>query len=45
VWIDGTRLRAASAVVACGKHEVKIGAHGKVHAVDVPCGGELKLAR
>jgi cytoskeletal protein RodZ len=45
VWVDGTRLRASSAVIQCGKHEVKVGARGKVHTIDVPCGGEVRVAR
>jgi hypothetical protein len=45
VWLDGQKIAAASATVACGTHQIKIGAHGKAHAVDIPCGGELKLSR
>ncbi len=45
VWLDGQKLGAATATVACGSHQLKIGAHGKAHAVDVPCGGELKVSR
>ncbi len=45
VWIDGTRVLAPTAVITCGKHQVKIGARGKAHSVDVPCGGELRIAR
>lgn len=45
VWLDGQKLNAASATVPCGKHQVKIGAHGRVHAVDVPCGGEVHISR
>jgi hypothetical protein len=45
VWVDGQKITATSATVACGTHQVKVGAHGKAHSVDVPCGGELKLAK
>jgi hypothetical protein len=45
VWLDGQKITAASATIACGTHQVKIGAHGKAHAVDIPCGGELKLSK
>jgi hypothetical protein len=42
VWLDGQKIAAASATVKCGAHQLKIG-HGKVHSVDIPCGGELKI--
>jgi hypothetical protein len=45
VWLDGQKIAAASATVACGTHQIKVGAHGKAHAIDIPCGGELKLTR
>jgi hypothetical protein len=45
VWLDGQKIAAASATVTCGSHQVKVGAHGKAHAIDVPCGGELRLTR
>ncbi len=45
VWLDGQKLNAASATVPCGKHQVKIGAHGRAHAIDVPCGGEVHVSR
>jgi hypothetical protein len=45
VWLDGQKLTAASATVACGTHQVKVGSRGKAHAIDIPCGGELKLTR
>lgn len=45
VWIDGTKVTAALATVSCGKHKIKVGMWGRTHAVDVPCGGELKLAK
>jgi hypothetical protein len=45
VWLDGDKISAASASVACGKHQLKIGPHGKPRTVDIPCGGELKVSR
>jgi hypothetical protein len=45
VWLDGQKLNAGSATVVCGKHQVKVGAHGRAHAVDVPCGGEVHVSR
>jgi hypothetical protein len=45
VWVDGQKIVASSATVACGTHQVKVGAHGKAHAIDIPCGGELKLTK
>jgi hypothetical protein len=43
VWLDGKRLSAASTVVACGSHQVKVGFSGRAHALAVPCGGTLKV--
>jgi hypothetical protein len=45
VWLDGQKLNAGSATVPCGKHQVKIGAHGHVHSIDVPCGSEVRVSR
>jgi hypothetical protein len=45
VWVDGKKQMSLSAVVACGTHQVKIGARGHAHSVDVPCGGELVVAK
>jgi hypothetical protein len=45
VWLDGQKMTAASATIACGTHQLKIGAHGRPRSIDVPCGGELKLSR
>ncbi len=45
VWLDGQKIAAASATVACGTHQLKVGAHGHAHAIDIPCGGELKISR
>jgi hypothetical protein len=43
VRLDGNKLTTPTAVVTCGQHQVKVGARGKAHAIDVPCGGELHL--
>jgi hypothetical protein len=45
VWLDGQKLSATSATITCGKHQIKVGAHGRAHPVDVPCGGELRISR
>lgn len=45
VWLDGQKMTVASATIACGTHQLKIGAHGRPRSIDVPCGGELKLSR
>ena len=29
--------------IACGRHAVRIGSHGKTQSVDVPCGGDVSL--
>jgi hypothetical protein len=44
-WLDGKKLSQTETTVACGKHKVKVGNWGKTHAVDIPCGGELKVAK
>ena len=45
VWLDGQKIGAASATVTCGKHQLKVGARGKPRAIDIPCGGELRITR
>jgi hypothetical protein len=40
VWLDGKRLSAASAIVSCGVHQVKVGASARRNVV-VPCGAEV----
>jgi hypothetical protein len=45
VWLDGAKIAASSAVVACGKHELRVGAKGRPHDIDVPCGGEFRVTR
>ncbi len=44
VWLDGQKLSAATATVACGDHQIKIG-HGKAHPINIPCGGDVKIAK
>jgi hypothetical protein len=44
VWLDGQKLSAASATVSCGKHQIKVGARGRAHAIDIPCGGEIRVS-
>jgi hypothetical protein len=44
VFLDGKRLGSRSEVVTCGAHQIKVG-RGKAHAIDVPCGGELRVGR
>lgn len=45
VWFDGERLTAEHAAVACGKHEIRVGPHGRAHSIDVPCGGDVHVSR
>jgi hypothetical protein len=44
VWLDGKKLSAASVLVSCGNHQIKVG-HGRKHSIDVPCGGEIAVSR
>jgi len=44
VWLDGTKITSASALVSCGTHRIKVG-HGRTHSIDVPCGGEIGVSR
>jgi hypothetical protein len=44
VWLDGQKITVASATVACGDHQLKIG-RAKAHSVTIPCGGDLKVSR
>jgi hypothetical protein len=32
---------AAAVAVACGRHRIKIGSHGRDRRIDVPCGGDV----
>jgi hypothetical protein len=43
VWLDGKRLTGTSALVRCGSHRIKLGAYAKSRAIDVPCGGEVRI--
>jgi hypothetical protein len=43
VYIDGKKLQGSSAIVPCGSHKIRIAPSLKTTAMDVPCGGELKL--
>ena len=45
VWLDGEKMTAAWETVSCGKHEVRVGAHGRAHAIDVPCNDEVRVSR
>ena len=45
VWLDGEKIASSSTVVACGKHELRVGAKGRAHDIDVPCGGEFRITR
>jgi len=44
VWLDGDRVTAESATIACGKHEIRVGPHGRAHPIDVPCGGSVRVS-
>lgn len=45
VWIDGKKVTTPSSVVSCGTHQIKSGTRGRVHSLQVPCGGELVVSR
>jgi hypothetical protein len=45
VWLDGAKVKEASVAVKCGAHEIRVGAHGHPHPIDVPCGGELAITQ
>ncbi len=44
VWMDGKKIAGTSLVVSCGTHQIKVG-YGRKHSIDVPCGGEIRVAR
>jgi hypothetical protein len=44
LFVDGTRITAKSALVTCGRHQLRAG-RAKSHDVDVPCGGTLVVDR
>ncbi len=45
VYVDGVVLRASTAMLRCGPHEIAIGAPSRARTVDVPCGGEITVFR
>lgn len=44
-WLDGRKLTASSALVACGPHRIKFGPWSRARTVDVPCGAEVHVSR
>jgi hypothetical protein len=44
VLLDGKKLTTHNEVVSCGPHTIKVG-HARPRAIDVPCGGELRISR
>jgi hypothetical protein len=44
VLLDGRKLGTRSEAVTCGPHQLKVG-RSKSRAIDIPCGGELRVAR
>ncbi len=44
VWLDGKKLTSRSAIVSCGTHQIKVGLR-RTHSIDVPCGGEIGVAK
>jgi len=45
VWLDGNKITTTTFVAPCGQHQIKVGAHGKAHAIDLPCGSEMRVSR
>ncbi|MDP9036823.1 MAG: hypothetical protein M3O50_18655 [Myxococcota bacterium] len=45
VWLDGAKLSAASSVVSCGSHLIKVGARSRPRTIQVPCGAQIEVAR
>jgi hypothetical protein len=45
VWLDGEKMTAAWETVSCGKHDVRVGAKGHSHAIEVPCNEEVRVSR
>lgn len=43
VWLDGQKITVASATVACGDHQLKVG-RAKAHSINIPCGGDVKVS-
>jgi hypothetical protein len=44
LYIDGRLAGGATATVSCGRHVVRVGAHGASRSVNVPCGQEVVVA-
>lgn len=44
VWLDGKKISAGSAIVSCGTHQIRVGLR-RTHSIDVPCGGEVTVAK
>ncbi|HEX8790653.1 MAG TPA: hypothetical protein VF765_06850 [Polyangiaceae bacterium] len=45
LMLDGVLLSVPAAIIACGPHEVAVGASGHARTIDVPCGGEVTVYR
>jgi hypothetical protein len=47
IFVDGRFAGEGGAplVVRCGRHDVRVGSAGRLRSVDVPCGGDLSVAR
>jgi len=47
IFVDGRFAGGGGAplVVRCGRHDVRVGSAGRLRTVDVPCGGDLAVAR
>ncbi|MDP9033726.1 MAG: serine/threonine protein kinase [Myxococcota bacterium] len=45
IWVDGKLAGQApfSLPIGCGRHAVRIGGHGVIRHVDVPCGGDVDV--
>ena len=47
VFVDGVGVGIAGPplLVPCGRHDVRVGTWGRSRTVDVPCGGQVEVAR
>ena len=47
IFVDGRFAGGGGAplVVRCGRHDVRVGSAGRLRKIDVPCGGDLSVAR
>lgn len=47
VYLDGRLLQSGvqPTRVTCGAHRVRIGSHGRTQRVEVPCGGDVEVAK